>query len=67
MFRSLMTVKFIIGLPVAKPNQNISRVYVENRQTGGQVFQKPLPVPFLLQWGRVLKEGEGMGYLLGDL
>ena len=36
MFRSVMTVKFIIGLPVAKPNQNISRVYVENRQTGGQ-------------------------------
>ena len=46
MFRPGMTVKFIIGLSVAKPNKKMSRVYVEKRQNDGRIFHKALPVPF---------------------
>ena len=61
MFRSRITVKFIIGLPVAKLNQKLSRVYVEKRQNGGRILQRALSVPFLLQCGRVSK---GRGWVI---
>lgn len=58
MFRPGVTVKFIIGLSVAKPNQKMSRAYVEKRQNGGLIFQIVSPIP--LAEGPSF-EGEGMG------
>jgi len=38
-----------IGLPVAKPNKVLSRVYVAKRQNGGQITKRGLRVLSLLQ------------------
>ena len=53
------------GLPVAKPNKVLSRVYVAKRQNGGRITKRALRVPSLLHWDDYLTFG-GRGIVISD-